>query len=113
MDYKTFERELKLKDTALDRRKKLSIDNIEEIKKMFKKGASKAAIAKKFKVSPSTIYYHLGDDSIKKKNAINRMHCYYKKRREERYTDNKLWRESTQRYKKQLYDALMNNTFNL
>ena len=59
----------------LDRRRKLTLDQIEVIRKLHEEGWSHRRLAKEFRVSKTTIRYHVVDDE--KRKVINK-HRYEK-----------------------------------
>ena len=110
MTFKQFNNNLKIKDTVFDRRRKLSKNQVEEIKELYNTSdATIKELADKFKVSPTAISYHLSSDAFKVKQRINRMMYYYSKSEEERRTDNKKWKDSILKYKQDLYTAFKTN----
>lgn len=109
MEFKEFNKELKIKDTILDRRKKLTKSQIEEIKRLFNEGKSKADLAKQFNISYNSIDYHLASESEKVKRRINRMAYYYEKPEEERSEMNRQYYKSKEKYRRELFNTLVNN----
>lgn len=61
----------RLKDYNLDRRFKLSDNDIAEIRQMRKEGNTYAVIANKFKIANATVCYYVNDASRKKQMLKN------------------------------------------
>ena len=107
MKYNTFKQQLKLKDTVLDRRRKLTLEDVDKMKLLYESGeVTQAELADIFNVSSSAVYYHLGGETVKTKNRMNRVACYYKKSMDERQADSKKWKQSSENYKQKLFNAL-------
>ena len=110
MEFKEFNKQLKLNGTLFDRRRKLSRNQIEEIKELYNTSdITISELADKFKVSRTAINYHLSNDAYKVKLRINRMACYYSKSEQARCEDSKRWKISSNKYKQELYNTLINN----
>lgn len=106
MTLEEFENRIQLKDTVFDRRRKLSISDIENIKKLYKEeDLTQKEIADIYKVSDRTISYHLSD-TAKEKNAINKRAYYYKQSREKRSEKQRQYNLSRQTYIKSLFEAM-------
>lgn len=109
MTFEEFKDSLKLKGTALDRRRKLTDDQIKEIQYLYAfEDYSRADLAKKFNVTQAAIYWHT-DLFVKDFNKASHKRRYYNLDESVRTANSIKYKESCEKYKKELYNTLINN----
>lgn len=91
----------------LDKRKKLTSEQIKEIKYLYSAGNSKVSISKKYKVSVSLLCYHLNGEDYKKKwnDKIKKRHKEKMKIAEYREKQ-KINSNKSKKYKRSVDDKL-------
>lgn len=105
---------IRLKGTGLERNRKLSDEDIKQIKMLYKsKQFTQKELAEVFNVSPYAIYYHLATADkraqiIKSKNAMNKTH-YSKLDKNVRQMLRQKYRDSVLAYKEDLYQTRLEN----
>lgn len=106
--FKEFKNEIKLQNTSLDRHRKLSDNDITNIKKMFTEGAKISVIAESYSVSTKTISYHLNPIS-RAVNAAKQRKYYHLNSPDKNREIARRKRESRNKYIEELYNAYVNN----
>lgn len=110
---KSLLKQIIIKNTLLDRRFKITEENAKLIKTFYDEGFTQKEIAELFNVSQTTISRYLLPEHerllLKEKIRLSRRKVYYSKSVEERYEENKRWRQSTEAYKEALLETKIDN----
>lgn len=110
MNFEEFKKGIKLEGTPLDRRRKLSDENIKTIKRLYDRGdCSIPELAEKFDVSYSTIKHHV-DSQAKELDNERHKTAYHKLSVEDKKEIGRRKQLSYNKYIKDLYYATMLNT---
>lgn len=108
MNKNTFVRNLVIKDTVLDRRYKLTLDDIKEISNKYDSGKSISELAKEYSVSYSRVR-DIIDPLSKSRRRASKRAWYYGLSKEERSKKSKQWNKSTKDYKSKIYNIFLEN----
>lgn len=112
MKYEEFKKELKLEGTVLDRRRKLTLEQVEYIKNEVEKSAAKdrskviSKLAEEFEVTPSAIKWHT-DPFVKLLNNFSHKERYAVLGNKEKRTNYEKATKSAEEYKRRLYETMM------
>lgn len=109
MTFEEFKDNLKLEGTVLDRRRKLTKDQVKEIQYLYThENYSRADLAKKFNVTQGAIYWHT-DIFVKDFNKASHKKRYYALDVNTKYNNQVKYKESYENYKRDLYNTLVKN----